>query len=38
MLTAEFNRFKSIDSEFTTLMKKVASKPIVLEVLSIQGL
>ncbi len=38
MLTAEFNRFKSIDSEFTTLMKKVASKPIVLEVLAIQGL
>jgi dynein heavy chain 1 len=38
MLPTEFNFFKSIDSEFTGLMKKVASKPIVLEVLSIQGL
>jgi dynein heavy chain 1 len=35
MLPAEFLKFKSIDSEFTGLMKKVASKPIVLEVLSI---
>ena len=38
MLPAEFTRFKSIDSEFVQLMKKVASKPIVLEVLSISGL
>lgn len=38
MLSAEFIRFRSIDSEFTTLMKKVAAKPIVLEVLSVQGL
>ena len=38
MLPAEFQKFKNIDSEFTGLMKKVASKPIVLEVLSIQGL
>ena len=38
MLSAEFSRFKSIDNEFVTLMKKVAQKPIVLDVLSIQGL
>jgi dynein heavy chain 1 len=38
MLSAEFNKFKGIDNEFTSLMKKVTSKPIVLEVLSIQGL
>jgi dynein heavy chain 1 len=35
MLSAEFSRFKGIDNEFTALMKKVAQKPIVLEVLSI---
>ena len=35
MLTAEFNRFRAIDSEFTTLMKKVAQRPIVLEVMAI---
>lgn len=38
MLSAEFSRFKGIDNEFTGLMKKVVAKPIVLEVLSIQGL
>lgn len=38
MLPAEFSRFKSIDSEFTGLMKKVNQKPIVLEVLSINGI
>lgn len=35
MLTAEFNKFKGIDQEFTTLMKKVVQKPQVLEVMSI---
>lgn len=35
MLSAEFNRFKGIDNEFTALMKKVASKPLVLDVLAI---
>ena len=38
MLPREFQSFKSIDQEFTGLMKKVNSKPQVLEVLSIQGL
>lgn len=38
MLPTEFSRFKSIDKEFTDLMKKVAQKPIVLEVLSIKEL
>lgn len=38
MLSAEFAKFKGIDSEFTTLMRKVAQKPLVLEVLNIQGL
>jgi hypothetical protein len=37
-LPTEFQRFKSIDSEFTALMKKVSQKPIVLEVLSIKEL
>jgi dynein heavy chain 1 len=31
-LPSEFSRFKSIDSEFTSLMKKVSSKPNTLEV------
>ena len=38
MLATEFTKFKGIDNEFTGLMKKVASKPIVLEVMNIQGL
>ena len=38
MLAAEFSKFKGIDNEFTSLMKKVAQKPIVLEVLAIQNL
>ena len=37
-LPAEFTRFKGIDNEFTSLMRKVAAKPSVLEVSSIQGL
>jgi len=35
MLSTEFNKFKAIDTEFTTLMKKVTKKPVVLEVMSI---
>lgn len=38
MLTTEFNRFRSIDNEFTSLMKKVSQKPLVLEVMSISNL
>jgi len=38
MLTTEFNKFRGIDNEFTSLMKKVTQKPIVLEVMSIQNL
>jgi dynein heavy chain 1 len=38
MLAVEFSKFKSIDNEFTTLMKKVTQKPIVLDVLAIQNL
>ena len=38
MLTTEFNKFRGIDNEFTGLMKKVAQKPIVLDVMSIQNL
>jgi len=37
-LVNEYNRFKMIDSEFTTLMKKVANKPLLMEVISIPGL
>jgi dynein heavy chain 1 len=35
MLSAEFNKFRGIDNEFTQLMKKVAQKPIILDVMSI---
>ena len=38
MLATEFNTFRGIDHEFTSLMKKVAQKPIVLDVLAIQNL
>lgn len=38
MLTQEFNKFKSIDSEFIRLMKQVNKEPKVLEVLKISNL
>jgi dynein heavy chain 1, cytosolic len=38
MLTTEFNKFRGIDNEFTSLMKKVAQKPTVLDVMAIQSL
>ena len=37
-LSAEYTRFKSIDNEFVTLMKKAANKPAILEVMSIPNL
>lgn len=37
-LSAEFTRFKSINNEFVTLMKKAASKPNIIEVMSIPNL
>ena len=37
-LANEYNKFKSIDNEFTSLMKKVGQKPALMEVMSIQGL
>jgi dynein heavy chain 1 len=38
MLSAEFNKFRGIDNEFTSLMKKVTQKPVVLDILAIQNL
>lgn len=38
MLINEYSRFKSIDSEFTSLMKKVSAKPNLLETMNIQSL
>lgn len=38
MLVNEYSRFKSIDSEFTSLMKKVSAKPNLLETMNIQSL
>mmetsp|Transcript_20729 Transcript_20729/g.31809 ORF Transcript_20729/g.31809 Transcript_20729/m.31809 type:complete len:610 (+) Transcript_20729:4009-5838(+) len=38
MLSTEFNKFRGIDNEFTSLMKKVGQRPIVLDVMSIQSL
>ena len=38
MLSQTYNQFKGIDSDFSALMKKVNSKPQVLEVISISGL
>ncbi|CAJ1328908.1 unnamed protein product [Effrenium voratum] len=37
LLPNEFARFKTIDSEFVGLMKKVAAKPKVLEAVAIEG-
>lgn len=37
-LPAEWSRFKSVDSEFVTLMRKIAAKPNAMEVLSIPNL
>lgn len=37
-LPAEWSRFKSVDSEFVTLMRRIASKPFAMEVLSIPNL
>lgn len=38
MLSNEFTRFKGIDSEFSSLMKKVAAKPSLLEVMNYPNL
>lgn len=37
-LMNEFTRFNSIDNEFTSLMKKVAARPLLLDVMNISGL
>ena len=37
-LPTEFSKFKSIDSEFTSLMRKVSSKPLILDVLGLPGI
>ena len=37
-LSNEYNKFKNIDNEFIQMMKKVAAKPLLMEVMSIQGL
>jgi dynein heavy chain 1, cytosolic len=37
-LASDYNKFKSIDNEFTGLMKKVAAKPLILEVISIPSI
>ena len=37
-LSNEYTRFKGIDNEFTSLMKKVAAKPNILDVISQPGL
>ena len=37
-LGSEYNKFKAIDQEFTGLMKKVSSKPQILEVISIPSI
>lgn len=37
-LANEYNKFKGIDSEFTSLMKKVSSKPALIDVIAISGL
>jgi dynein heavy chain 1, cytosolic len=37
-LPAEWSRFKSVDSEFVALMRRIASKPFAIEVLSIDNL
>ena len=38
MLVNEYTRFKGIDSEFTSLMKKVSSKPSIIETMNIPSL
>jgi dynein heavy chain 1 len=37
-LPAEWSRFKSVDSEFIALMRRIASKPFAMEVLNIDNL
>lgn len=37
-LPAEWSRFKSVDSEFVSLMRRIASKPYAMEVLNIENL
>ena len=35
---AQYTRFKGVDAEFSSLIKKVSSKPAVLELLQIENL
>lgn len=37
-LPTEFSKFKSIDSEFTSLMRKVSAKPLILDVMALPGI
>lgn len=37
-LPAQFTKFKSIDNEYSSLMKRMAAKPIALEVLQVENL
>lgn len=37
-LPSEWSRFKSVDSEFVSLMRRVASKPYAMEILNIENL
>ena len=37
-LPGDYNKFQSIDNEFTSLMKKVAMKPFILEVITIPNI
>lgn len=37
-LPNDYNRFKSINNEFTSLMKKVSAKPKILDVISMENL
>eukprot|EP01039_Chlorochromonas_danica_P002781 gene2781-3035_t len=37
-LPAQFTKFKSIDNEYSSLMKRMSSKPVALEVLQIENL
>lgn len=37
-LPAEWSRFKSVDSEFITLMRRIANRPFAMEVLNIENL
>jgi dynein heavy chain 1 len=37
-LPSEWSRFKSVDSEFVSLMRRIASKPYAMEVLNIENL